>query len=155
MKPLRIFISSVQKEFAEERGALKAYLLGDALLNRFFDVFLFEDLPASDRRAEPPPGTWKHWSRKGFCAWKEKGGVPSMCLPESQGKMRQMRQSEQTSQGADGLGDRAAIAPSCVTAEPSAKRDRKGTNGTSAAKPKRARNEPNGPHRRKSRGGRE
>jgi predicted HTH transcriptional regulator len=48
----RIFISSVQKEFAEERQVLKAYLLGDALLSRFFDVFLFEDLPASDRRAD-------------------------------------------------------------------------------------------------------
>lgn len=48
----RIFISSAQKEFAEERQALKAYLLGDALLSRFFDVFLFEDLPASDRRAD-------------------------------------------------------------------------------------------------------
>ena len=48
----RIFISSVQREFAEERQALKAYLLGDALLSRFFDVFLFEDLPATDRRAD-------------------------------------------------------------------------------------------------------
>jgi hypothetical protein len=48
----RIFISSAQKEFAEERQALKDYLLGDALLSRFFDVFLFEDLPASDRRAD-------------------------------------------------------------------------------------------------------
>lgn len=48
----RIFISSVQKEFAEERQALKAYILGDALLSRFFDVFLFEDIPASDRRAD-------------------------------------------------------------------------------------------------------
>ena len=48
----RIFISSVEKEFAEERQALKAYLHGDALLSRFFDVFLFEDTPASDRRAD-------------------------------------------------------------------------------------------------------
>ncbi len=48
----RIFISSAQKEFAEERQAIKAYLLGDALLSRFFEVFLFEDLPASDRRAD-------------------------------------------------------------------------------------------------------
>lgn len=48
----QIFISSAQKEFAEERQAIKAYLLGDALLSRFFDVFLFEDLPASDRRAD-------------------------------------------------------------------------------------------------------
>jgi len=37
----RLFISSVQREFAEERQALKAYILGDALLSRFFDVFLF------------------------------------------------------------------------------------------------------------------
>jgi ATP-dependent DNA helicase RecG len=48
----RIFISSVQKEFAKERQALKAYILGDALLSRFFDVFLFEDIPAKDRRAD-------------------------------------------------------------------------------------------------------
>src|SRR3989338_4718124 len=48
----RIFISSVQKEFADERQALKAYILGDALLSRFFDFFLFEDIPASDRRAD-------------------------------------------------------------------------------------------------------
>ncbi|MCY2995754.1 MAG: DUF4062 domain-containing protein [Planctomycetota bacterium] len=50
--PSRIFISSVQKEFSAERRALKAYLAGDALLRRFFDVFLFEDLPASGRRAD-------------------------------------------------------------------------------------------------------
>lgn len=51
MKQL-IFISSVQKELAEERRALKSYILGDALLGRFFDVFLFEDMPAADRRAD-------------------------------------------------------------------------------------------------------
>jgi len=49
---LRIFISSVQKELAAERRALKEYLHGDPLLRRFFEVFLFEDLPASDRRAD-------------------------------------------------------------------------------------------------------
>jgi hypothetical protein len=43
----RIFISSVQKELAAERKALKQYIQGDALLRRFFEVFLFEDLPAS------------------------------------------------------------------------------------------------------------
>ena len=48
----RIFISSVQKELASERRALKDYIHGDALLRRFFEVFLFEDLPASDRRAD-------------------------------------------------------------------------------------------------------
>ena len=52
MSLLRIFISSVQKEFASERAALHDYLRGDALMRRFFDVFLFEDLPASDRRAD-------------------------------------------------------------------------------------------------------
>ncbi len=49
---LRIFISSAQKELATERRALKQYIQGDALLRRFFNVFLFEDLPASDRRAD-------------------------------------------------------------------------------------------------------
>ena len=48
----RIFISSVQKELAEERRAIRDYIRGDALFRRFFDVFLFEDLPASDRRAD-------------------------------------------------------------------------------------------------------
>ena len=48
---LRLFITSVQKEFAAERRALRDFVDGDALLRRFFSVFLFEDLPASDRRA--------------------------------------------------------------------------------------------------------
>src|SRR2546423_13277523 len=47
-----IFISSVQKELAEERRAVKVFIEGDALLRRFFTVFLFEDLPARDRRAD-------------------------------------------------------------------------------------------------------
>ncbi|MBW1819107.1 MAG: DUF4062 domain-containing protein, partial [Deltaproteobacteria bacterium] len=48
-----IFISSVQKEFAEERRALKEYILNDPLLKLFVsDVFLFEDLPARDQRAD-------------------------------------------------------------------------------------------------------
>lgn len=49
MKPVRLFISSVQKEFAEEREALRDYLTGDTLMRRFFEVFLFEDVPAADR----------------------------------------------------------------------------------------------------------
>ena len=52
MKPLRIFLSSVQKEFAEERAALRDYLRGDALMRRCFEVFLFEEVPAADRRAD-------------------------------------------------------------------------------------------------------
>ncbi len=50
---LRIFISSVQKEFQQIRRDLKAFLLGDAVLRRFVsEVFLFEELPAGDRRAD-------------------------------------------------------------------------------------------------------
>lgn len=52
MKPLRLFISSVQKEFAAERAALRDYLRGDALMRRFFEPFLFEEVPAADRRAD-------------------------------------------------------------------------------------------------------
>lgn len=49
MKKLRIFVSSVQKELAEERRAVKNFILNDPLLSRFVDsVFLFEDLPAAD-----------------------------------------------------------------------------------------------------------
>ena len=47
-----IFVSSVQKELAEDRRAVKAFIESDPLLRRFFTVFLFEDLPASDRRAD-------------------------------------------------------------------------------------------------------
>ena len=46
MIPLRIFINGVQKEFSAERAALRGYLRGDALMRRFFEVFLFEDVPA-------------------------------------------------------------------------------------------------------------
>ena len=52
MTPIRLFISSVQKEFTDERAALRDYLRGDALMRRFFDVFLFEEVPAGDRRAD-------------------------------------------------------------------------------------------------------
>ena len=51
-KRQRIFISSVQKELAVERMDLDQYVREDALLSRFFDVFLFEDLPAVDARAD-------------------------------------------------------------------------------------------------------
>lgn len=47
----RIFISSVQRELAAERRALRDFVRGDALLGQFFEVFLFEDLPA---RGEAP-----------------------------------------------------------------------------------------------------
>jgi len=47
-----IFVSSVQKEFTAERRALKDYIESDALLGKYFQVFLFEDLPAKSRRAD-------------------------------------------------------------------------------------------------------
>ncbi len=52
MNTIRIFISSVQREFAQERNALRDFLQNDPLMRRFFDVFLFEDVPASDRRPD-------------------------------------------------------------------------------------------------------
>lgn len=48
----RIFVSSVQKELQAERRAVRDFVRGDALLRRFFDVALFEDMPASGRRAD-------------------------------------------------------------------------------------------------------
>ena len=52
MTPIRIFISSVQREFTREREQLRDYLCGDPLMRRFFEVFLFEDVPASERRPD-------------------------------------------------------------------------------------------------------
>ena len=49
---MKLFISSVQNELAEERQAVKSFIESDPLLRRFFSVFLFENLPASDRRAD-------------------------------------------------------------------------------------------------------
>ncbi|MDD5452006.1 MAG: ATP-binding protein [Desulfovibrionales bacterium] len=47
-----IFVSSVRKELQAERWAIKEFVGNDPLLRRFFEVFLFEDLPAQDRRAD-------------------------------------------------------------------------------------------------------
>ncbi len=38
MKRIRIFISSVQSEFAEERALLGQYIRTDALLGKFFEI---------------------------------------------------------------------------------------------------------------------
>lgn len=43
---VRVFISSVQKEFSEERKALVKYIREDVLLCKFFQPFIFEELPA-------------------------------------------------------------------------------------------------------------
>ncbi len=46
MQKKRVFISSVQSEFAEERQMLFDYLTTDALLGKFFEPFVFENVPA-------------------------------------------------------------------------------------------------------------
>ena len=57
--PIRIFISSVQSEFAQEREALRNYLHDDPLLKRFFHAFLFEDVPAIGGRIG---FIWTRWN---------------------------------------------------------------------------------------------
>jgi hypothetical protein len=52
MKKSVLFISSVQKELQEERRAIRDFIQGDPLCSRYFRVFLFEDLPATDRLAD-------------------------------------------------------------------------------------------------------
>lgn len=52
MGKFRLFISSVQLEFASERRRLCEYIRQDALLGRLFVPFLFEDLPAEDQSAQ-------------------------------------------------------------------------------------------------------
>ena len=52
MAKTKIFISSVQSEFTNERQSLFEYILSDPLLGRFFEPFLFERLPAIDQRAD-------------------------------------------------------------------------------------------------------
>jgi predicted HTH transcriptional regulator len=42
----------VQKELAAERRAVAEHVRADPLLKRFLDVFLFEELPPKDRRAD-------------------------------------------------------------------------------------------------------
>ena len=51
MKEL-IFVSSVQKELAVERTAIRDFVQGNRLLGKHFDVFIFEDLPAKSRRPD-------------------------------------------------------------------------------------------------------
>ena len=48
MKKKRVFISSVQSEFAVERQMLFDYLTSDILLGKFFEPFIFENVPAAN-----------------------------------------------------------------------------------------------------------
>lgn len=52
MARLRILVSSVQSEFARERAALRDYLNSDPLMRRFFDVLVFKDARARERRPD-------------------------------------------------------------------------------------------------------
>jgi predicted HTH transcriptional regulator len=51
----KIFISGNQKELKEERLAVKEAILGNTVLSNFFDVFIFEELPA---KGKPPALTY-------------------------------------------------------------------------------------------------
>jgi predicted HTH transcriptional regulator len=52
MDKKNIFISSVQKEFAQERQRLCNYIRQDVLLGKYFAPFIFEELPASNQSAQ-------------------------------------------------------------------------------------------------------
>ncbi len=45
---VKIFISSVQSEFSQERKQLFDYIREDALLSQFFEPYIFEETPAMD-----------------------------------------------------------------------------------------------------------
>ena len=49
MRKYKIFVSGVQTELKEERFAVKEVILSNSTLRDFFDVFLFEDLPAKGK----------------------------------------------------------------------------------------------------------
>ena len=52
MQRKKIFISSVQSEFSDERNRLCNYIRQDALLGKFFEPFLYEESPAIDLSAQ-------------------------------------------------------------------------------------------------------
>ncbi len=48
----KIFISSAQSEFPQERSQIADYIRKDTLLSLYFEPFLFEELPAQDISAQ-------------------------------------------------------------------------------------------------------
>ena len=52
MTTIGIFVSSVQKELNNEREAIRDYIKTDPLLRIYFEPFLFEHIPATDREPE-------------------------------------------------------------------------------------------------------
>ena len=55
MSKYKIFVSANQRELKEERFAVKDIITSSQTLKEFFDVFLFEDLPA---KGKPPASTY-------------------------------------------------------------------------------------------------
>lgn len=55
MSKYKIFVSANQRELKEERFAVKEIIINNSTLRDFFDVFLFEDLPA---KGKPPASTY-------------------------------------------------------------------------------------------------
>lgn len=49
IKKFKVFISGNQKELKRERLAVKEAILGNTVLEKFFDVFVFENLPAKGK----------------------------------------------------------------------------------------------------------
>ena len=49
---VKLFISSAQREFEAERREVAVYIRQDAVMGRFFEPFLFEELPAKDVSAQ-------------------------------------------------------------------------------------------------------
>ncbi len=47
-----IFVSSPQSEFARERKELCYFVLTDPYLKQYFDVFIFENLPANEQNPQ-------------------------------------------------------------------------------------------------------
>lgn len=47
----KLFVSANQKELKDDRFAVKEVITGNSTLRGFFDVFLFEDLPAKGKSA--------------------------------------------------------------------------------------------------------
>ncbi len=49
---MKVFISSVQREFAEERKGLYQHLINDPFLSQYFEPLIFEEFPASIHDAD-------------------------------------------------------------------------------------------------------
>ena len=48
----KVFISSVQREFATERRAIAKLIRTDRLLRHFFEPYVFEEIAATGKRAQ-------------------------------------------------------------------------------------------------------